>query len=118
MPEDSTVREDVTKEIKMWLITAFFIAPIACFGSHLDYCIIAWLSFPSTAAAVLIMYSLTFIFYFTILKQLYIAIITLQAKRTKRLLQIIIFTNSFLPTSRKEMLIKKRETHSFMKPLL
>ena len=60
----------------MWLLAFSFIAPIGCFASHFGYCIIAWFSFPSTAAAVLIMYSLTFVVYFIALRQLYIAIVT------------------------------------------
>ena len=63
------------KERKMWLLTASFIAPVVCFSSHLGYCVIAWFSFPSTAAAVLIMYSLTFVVYFVVLRQLYKTIV-------------------------------------------
>ena len=72
-----------SRERRMWLIMISLIAPIVCFGSHVGYCIIAWLSFPSTGSAVFTMYTLTFTFYFITLRQLYVALVTWSAPKTK-----------------------------------
>ena len=58
-------------EQKVWLLTITFASSFVSFGTHFPYIIIAWIEYPDHAAAIAIMYALSFLYYFVTFRYLY-----------------------------------------------
>ena len=61
-----------TSEIKSWVITVGLIPPVVCLSSHIGFMIEGWMSFESHGTALMLFYSLCFVFLFVTFKQIYL----------------------------------------------
>ena len=72
--KDIQSKDDHKNEQTVWLLTGVFVAPFIAFGTHLPYIIVAWVQYPDHAAAISIMYLLSFLYLFITLRFLYLSL--------------------------------------------
>ena len=53
------------------MVTITFASSFVSFGTHFPYIIIAWIEYPDHAAAIAIIYALSFLYYFVTFRYLY-----------------------------------------------
>ena len=67
-------------ESKLWLLLASFAGPVVCIGTHSSFVIMAWSSDSSQASSMIIVFVLSFLYYFIGFRQLYVMLILCPCK--------------------------------------
>ena len=67
-----------TEEFKIWIVLTLCFAPLFCIASHSGYIVVSWVSDVEHATSITLLYMLSFLYYFIILRQLYIAFVGIE----------------------------------------
>ena len=72
---------DCLIKVKLWFVIVGLIPPLVCLSSHIGVIIEGWASLPNHGRAVMLFYSVSFIFLFISFKKLYLMLVALKALR-------------------------------------
>ena len=60
-----------TEEFKVWIVLTLCFAPLFCIASHSVYIVVSWVSDVEHATSIMLLYMVSFLYYFIILRHLY-----------------------------------------------
>ena len=67
-------------EAKLWLLFVSFTAPVVCIGTHSSFVIMAWSSDSTQASSMIIIFIISFLYYFLGFRQFYVMFVTSKCK--------------------------------------